>query len=45
MISILVLDGLSRASDFKLDEKNLYARKLMVGFADTGSTRRFYPPS
>ncbi len=43
MIAVLGLQGLSRGGEFKLDDKNLYARELQVNFKDTGSTRQFYP--
>jgi cytochrome P450 len=43
MIAVLGLQGLSRAGDFKLDDKNLYAKELQVNFTDTGSTREIYP--
>lgn len=43
MIAVLALEGLNRASDFKLDDKNLYARELLVNFSDNGTTREVYP--
>jgi cytochrome P450 len=45
MIALLALDDLRRASAFELDDKKLYARRLLVSFTDGASTRKVYPAS